>query len=84
MSGVWPACRWESGTGTGTVHQDMLQSKEAPPTRHILPSPGAKGKVGFPALSALKYSSNSCLLQILPILCQKLRCTLSPPTLIVW
>ena len=52
MSGVWPACRWESGTGPGTVHQDMLQSKEAPPTRHIRPSPGAKGKVGFPALLA--------------------------------
>ena len=33
-------------------HQDMLQSKEVPPTRHILPSPGAKGKVGFPALLA--------------------------------
>ena len=35
------------------VHQDMpLQSKVVPPTRHILASPGAKGKVGFPALLA--------------------------------
>ena len=74
MIGVWPACRWESGTGKAPCTRICCRARSCRPPGISCQAPGQKGRSGFRhSWHPLQRSSMKCSLHK-SLVCNSIYC----------